>query len=256
MKTQTFYYSDEVNDELSQISRREIKIDENFKFVHHNVIWRILAFIVYHFFVFPFAYLWMKIRYHQKTIGKKKLKLVKDHRYFIYGNHTQAPGDGFLPSLMLSPVKPYVVVNKDNLALKGTKNIMQMLGAIPIPTDLHAMPKFQSALKYWIARNHPIVIYPEAHIWPYYTKIRDFKPVSFKYPIKMELPVFCFTNVYTKKRGILPKMTTYIDGPFYPNQELKGKEKIIELRNRVYNQMVERSKLSTYSVNTFIRKKD
>ena len=43
-----------------------------------------------------------------------------------------------------------------------------------------------------------------------------------------------------------PKITVYVDGPFYPKPELHGKEQEIELRNQIYNCMVERSKNSTY----------
>ncbi len=254
MKSNVYYYEDELNDEFSGIVRNEIQIGEEFKFVHTNIIWRFIAFIVYYIFVFPYAWLYLKIKFHHKVVGKNKLKLVKNHQYFVYGNHTQVPGDGFLPASCHFPIKPYVVVSKENLALKGTRNLMQMLGAIPIPTSSRAIVKFNDAMKYHLDRKHPIVIYPEAHIWPYYTKIRPFKSVSFRYPVKMNLPVYSFTNVYTQKWGKTPKMTTYIDGPFYPDDNLKEKDRIQDLRNKVYDTMVERSKLSNYSVHTYIKK--
>ena len=43
------------------------------------------------------------------------------------------------------------------------------------------------------------------------------------------------------------KITSYIDGPFFVNKDLETKqEQKKDLRNRVYNQMVERSKNSNF----------
>ena len=95
-------------------------------------------------------------------------------------------------------------------------------------------------------RKCSITIYPEAHIWPYYTKIRPFKDVSFKYPVQLNAPAYCFTNTYQSygKNNDKIKIVTYIDGPFYPNKELPPKQSQKELRDRIYNCMVERSKNS------------
>ncbi len=247
MKNITYYYTDEVNDDFSGVTKRKIVIDSNFKFVHKSFFYKILEFIVHRIIVFPVAYFSKIFIYRQKTVGKNKLKGFKG-KYIIYGNHTQIPGDGLLPPCFLFPKKPYFVVSPDNVATKGFKNIMCMLGAIPTPTVLSALRPFEDALKYRLSEGKPIVVYPEAHIWPYYTKIRNFKSTSFKYPIKFDVPAFCFVNTYQKTRfRKKPKIVTYIEGPFYPNTELKGKEKELELRNRVYecmNLLSEKSNIS------------
>ena len=74
----------------------------------------------------------------------------------------------------------------------------------------------------------------------------------------MNSPVFAFTNVYQKrKHSSKPKMITYIDGPFYPNLDLDQKERIEDLRDKVYNAMVERSnKYSTYEYKYHYVKKE
>ena len=107
-----------------------------------------------------------------------------------------------------------------------------------------------------IEKGYSITIYPEAHIWPYYTGIRNFKSVSFKYPVQLNVPSFCMTNTYqsygkNKKRV---KIVTYIDGPFFPDENLKTmKEKQEDLRNRIYQQMCERSKNSNVEVIKYIK---
>ena len=101
------------------------------------------------------------------------------------------------------------------------------------------------------------MIYPEAHIWPFYTKIRPFTESSFRYPIQNKCPVMCFTNTYQKRKfGKKAKIVTYIDGPFYADSSLKRKAQKVELRNRVYEAMVERSRNNTLVLATYIKKKN
>ena len=45
-----------------------------------------------------------------------------------------------------------------------------------------------------------VTIYPEAHIWPYYTGIRDYEAVSFGYPCYTNTPSFTITNCYQKRK--------------------------------------------------------
>ena len=54
------------------------------------------------------------------------------------------------------------------------------------------------------------------------------------------------TNTYQSygKKNNKIKIVTYIDGPFFSNEELTAKEQQQDLRDRVYNTMVERSKNS------------
>ena len=51
------------------------------------------------------------------------------------------------------------------------------------------------------------------------------------------------------------KIVTYIDGPFYPNNELSKKEAQKELRDKIYNKMVERSKNSNVEYIKYVKKK-
>ena len=140
----------------------------------------------------------------------------------MYGNHTNVPADAFIPNMLSFPQNCYVVVNSENVAVKGTQNIMMMLGAIPIPDSFNGMKNFIGAIEKRSVQKSMIMIYPEAHIWPYYTKIRPFIDVSFKYPVSLEIPAFCITNTYVargKKKDKI-KMVTYVDGPFFPNKNL------------------------------------
>jgi 1-acyl-sn-glycerol-3-phosphate acyltransferase len=242
-----YYYSDELNDEFSGSHITPRVIDEKYKYLHKNIFWNLAHFLVQNVLSVPIKVLYAKLKFRIKYIGKEKLKKYKKEGYFVYANHTQVFADTFLTSNVIYPKRNYLIVNPENVSMKFLGNFVQMFGAIPIPTGRDGMKNFLTAIKYHIQKGHSITIYPEAHIWPYYTKIRPFKSVSFKYPIELDKPVFCITNTYQKREKNKVKITSYIDGPFFVNKDLETKqEQKKDLRNRVYNQMVERSKNSNF----------
>lgn len=250
------YYKDELNEEFSTAKIEPRKIDENYKYIHKNIIWNTCAFLVQNVLSIPIKYLYAKIKFRVKYIGKEKLKPYKKQGYFIYGNHTQAFADTFLISNSVYPKINYLIVNPENVSMKFLGNFVQMLGAIPIPNNIKGMKNFLEAVEKRIKQGHSITIFPEAHIWPYYTKIRPFKSVSFKYPVQLKTPSFCVTNTYQSygKNNDKVKIVSYIDGPFFPDEGLTLKEQQENLRNKIYNQMVERSKNSNIEVIKYEKK--
>lgn len=250
------YYEDELNDEFSKSSIEPRIIDENYKYVHKNPLWNLCSFVLQNILSVPIKILYAKIKFRIKYIGKEKIKLYRNEGYFIYGNHTQPFADTFIPSIPMYPKRNFFIVNPVNISLKGTGTLVEMLGAMPIPSNKSAMKNFLEAIKQKMNKGYAITIYPEAHIWPYYTKIRPFKDVSFKYPIQLEKPAFCITNTYQSygKNNKKIKIVSYIDGPFYPNKGLTLKEQQKELRNKIYNCMDERSKNSNIEHIKYIKK--
>ena len=141
--------------------------------------------------------------------------------------------------------------------MKYLGNVVEMLGAIPIPGNKEAMKNFLDVIKLRIKQGNSITIFPEAHIWPYYTKIRPFKNVSFKYPVQLDVPAFCVTNTYQSygKNKDKVRVVSYIDGPIFPDENCNTmKEKQQNLRDKVYNKMVERSKMSNVEVVKYVKK--
>ena len=250
------YYEDELNDEFSKSSIEPRIIDENYKYVHKNPLWNLCSFVLQNILSVPIKILYAKIKFRIKYIGKEKIKLYRNEGYFIYGNHTQPFADTFIPSIPMYPKRNFLIVNPVNISLKGTGTLVEMLGAMPIPSNKSAMKNFLEAIKQKINKGYAITIYPEAHIWPYYTKIRPFKDVSFKYPIQLKKPAYCITNTYQSygKNNKKIKIVSYIDGPFYPNKELTLKEQQKELRNKIYNCMEERSENSNIEHIKYIKK--
>ena len=242
----TYFYSDELNDDFAfAYVKKQKQIEDNYRYISHNIFFMILEFFVYRIIMTLIAI--FSCLHKRVKIKNRKIVRKAHGKYFLFGNHTQIPDDAYIPNLIGFPRKSFIIVNPDAVSFKGFEWFVKMSGSLPVPSKISGLKNFMNAIERRIDHHHPIVVYPEAHIWPYYTKIRPFKSTAFRYPIKYDVPAYCFTTTYQKRKfSKKPKITVYVDGPFYPKQDLHGKEQEIELRNQVYNCMVERSKNSTY----------
>lgn len=254
-KKRIIYYEDELNDEFSTAKITPRVIDGNYVYDHTSAWKRFTHFFWYRLVATPIAFLYVKLAFGHKIVNKKLLRSFSDTGYFMYGNHTQAIADPFIPNLLNVKKETYIIVHPNNVSMPILGKITPSLGAIPLPDDKKAYFHFVRVIEKRIQQKKKIVIYPEAHIWPYYTGIRPFLDTSFHYPIKYHVPTFCFTNTYQPRRWRRrPRIVTYIDGPFYPDQSLPLRAQKKDLRDRVYACMCERAKKSTVEMIEYRRK--
>ena len=254
-KRKVIYYTDELNDEFSLAEITPRVIDKNYVYVHTSLFKKFTRFFWYRVVFFPIAILYSKIKFRHKVVNQEVIKPYKKGGYFLYGNHTQDIGDAFMVQRINKRKGKYVIVHPNNVSMPVLGKLTPSLGALPLPDDMVAYKNFIKAVETRIKQNKCVVIYPEAHIWPYYTGIRPFVDTSFQYPIKLSVPTFCFTNTYQKRRfSKKPRIVTYVDGPFFPNDKLSLKEQRAELRNMVYNCMCERATNSEVNWIQYIKK--
>ncbi len=250
-------YYESLSQEFSGIERKPFEVDGSYPYRKRNVLWRLASFFAYRVVMTPFAYLYSKIKFGLRIENRKLFKETRGKGVFMYGNHTLMAGDAFFPSLVAFPKKTVVVVKSDNLAVSATRWWIELCGAIPIPTKHSGMRRFLDAIEKSILLEHSVMIYPEAHIWPYYTGIRPFGCEAFRYPVKFDAPVYCTTVTYQNpKRGKTPRITVYVDGPFYKDSTLSDRENAHRLRDLVYSAMCERAKNSTYEAIRYLPEKD
>ncbi len=256
-KRKIIYYRDECNDEFSVAEITPKTIDGSYDYDRNKPWQRLARFFAYRIVATPVAYLYAKLAFHQKTVNGDVLKPYIHKAYFIYGNHTQDIGDAFIPNILSIRKDNYTVVHPNNVSMPILGRINPYLGAIPLPDGKEAYANFTSAIEKRVAEKKGIIIYPEAHIWPYYTKIRPFPDTSFHYPIKYDTPVFCFTNTYQKRHfGKKPRIVTYVDGPFYADKSLPPRKQRGDLRDRVYATMSQRAKLSTVEQIKYVKREE
>ena len=252
------YYSDPINDDFAGTKIKTTIVDENFKYIHKNFLWKACSFTIYYIIALPLVWFFCRVLLRIKIVNKKAIKKLKKQQYFMYGNHTGFY-DAFIPNLISVPRFNKIIVSPDTVSIKGLKNIVQMLGAVPLPTNDSGMKNYLQAVDYFQKSKNNITVYPEAHIWPYYTGVRPFKETSFSYPIRYNAPVVAFYTAYTKPKGLFKhfrkaNITVYISDPIYPDLTKDKKSAKKELRDKVYDFMKETSeKYSDYNVYEYIQ---
>ena len=247
MRKKIVYYTDPLIDDFSGTKIKQKPLKDNFKYVNKNPVWNFLAWFFYYFIALPLGLIFCIVKLRPIFRNRMVLWKCRKRGYFVYSNHTQGPADAFIPPLNIFPKRNYVLVNKDAVSIAGIKQLVLMLGGIPVANTLNNMKSMNECIRKRIKDKHVVTIYPEATIWPYHTKIREFKPASFRYPVDLDAPVYAQTVTYRKRKGLTrlftsrPFATIYIDGPFYPDKTLPTKEAMKKLRDEVFGAMANRA---------------
>ena len=235
MKENVRYYK-EFTDDFAISKSQNFTLPDSYKFIKTDLFSKTVSALIYSLAVI-ISSVYLKLFLHLTFSGREKFKNVRGG-YFIYGNHTQSVGDVFIPALAAFPKRIYTIVSTANYGIPVIGKILRPLGALPIIPTLKGMKNLEEAIRKRAQDNHPIVIYPEAHVWDYYTGIRPFPDTSFKFPVKIDMPAFSMTATYRKSKIFKrPIIKVIIGGPFYGEGDtLKGKAH--DLHDKVYNSMI------------------
>ena len=226
-------------------------IDGEYEYIHRGFFAGIKYFVLYRLIATPLAYLYCKIRFGERIVGRKKLtsylRWARRHcsgGAFLVGNHTQTVADAFTPNLVSFPTRNFTVISPENLNMPVIGRALGYLGGLPTPTSARGAIGFRSAVEQVIKGGGTVTVYPEGHLWPYYTGLRTFAPGALYYAVRLNAPVFTFTRVY--RRGIFGlRCIIYVDGPFYADGELPLKEAELRLGSCVFDTMKKRCELSS-----------
>ena len=253
------YYNDPVNDDfaVTQNIKKKIIDDKYNYFRQKNKLYKFWADTLYFVIVKPITKLIMLFGYHCFIHGRRKIKHFRKKGCFIYANHTNYMPDAFTPN-HLNWRRNYIITGPETVNIKGIGVLVDALGAIPLPDTLVAAKNFKKCVTEKINYGDSITIYPEAHIWPYYNSVRPFKRESIKYTIVENCAAYTCTTCYKKRLiGKRPRISVYIDGPFYPDLSLDKEEQINKLYNEIYQAMKNRcDKESTYEYYKYIKKEE
>lgn len=237
-------YYNEFTDDFEETANQNFELKSDYKWVRTDFLSKLLSALIYSIAIL-FSSIYCPLFLHMRIKGRKNVKGIKGG-FFIYGNHTQPFGDVFIPALTVFPRRIYTVVSPANYGIPVIGKILPYLGALPIVDSIKGFKELSKAMETRLLKSHPIVIYPEAHVWEYCDFIRPFSSSSFKFPVKFDVPSYAMTVTYQKSRFYKkPKMTVYLDGPFY-GEGNTAKEKANNLHQKVYSTMVNRSKKSDF----------
>lgn len=248
-----FYYTSEEDDPIKtdeQEKKVEVGLPEGYEFIPKNPFVKLYSAMLFRIFKL-FGQYYERGYWQAKFYGREKLKKARGKGYVIYANHTNPFHDVFGPALAADR-RIFTIISPVNLKIPGIGKVLPYIGGLPLGKTKEEKQAFNDAVDERLKQKKVLVIYPEAHVWPYATKVRKFPAGdrSFKYAVRNNLPIFTMTTTYhkrkDKKRGDLPRMDVYIDGPFWPDVALSEDENRAKLAKEAYDSMVKYSKKNSY----------
>lgn len=242
-KERIIYYEDELNDDFSGLNINVKPLGEGYRYMRTHWLFKAFEFVFYYAVMIPVVYMLQKVYCHQKFANRKVMKQARKTGCFIVSNHTQVQSDSYIGPLAMFPTKCFIISNPHVLSLKGMRLGMQAYGVIPLGSNFSEKKEFLRCIEARMQAGNAVIVYPEAHVWPYYTKIRPFDEQCFLYLVDQKKPMYVLTNCYQKRKFLKkPQIVTYADGPFYPNSSSSRKDAARELRDIAYETMCKRTK--------------
>lgn len=248
-----FYYESEEDDPIKtdeQEAKIEVGLPEGYEFIPKNPFIKLYSAVLFRIFKL-FGQYYERGYWQAKIYGREKLKKARGKGYVIYANHTNPFHDVFGPAIVADR-RIFTIISPVNLKVPGMGKLLPYLGGLPLGKSKEEKQAFNDAVDKRLKQKNCLVIYPEAHVWPYATKARKFPAGdrSFKYAVRNNLPIFTMTTTYhrrkDKKRGDIPRMDIYIDGPFWPDANKTEDENRAKLAKEAYDSMVKYSKKNSY----------
>lgn len=220
------YYSSYNDDFVTTPIAKEKEIKDNYNYLTRGVVFKFFGNLFYYIIAYPIIWLINKIKYGVKVKGKKNLKKIKGG-YIIMGNHSCFFDQCFDSVMVAFPRKNYIVANKGVVEVPVARFLVKTLGALPLPDTPRGLANLNNAIGKIVKKGGCVTIYPEAHLWPYYTGVRSIPPASFHYAIKNDVPVVpvAVTYRYAKGKNYLkkkPKVNLTIMEPIYANKDLSS----------------------------------
>lgn len=258
-KNKTIYYTDDYNVDLQTTKgAKRIKLDENYEFIRKKTSEKIISFILYYLVAHPILSLFCICR-GTTFKNKKNLKELKDKGYFIYANHISNMDMIMINSFLIWNKRVNILGYSDSLSIPVVKHLVKPLGFIPLGDSLKTQVNMMNCFDYYIKKKQAILIFPEAHIWPYYTKIRDFPCGSFHYPSKTNAPVVPIVSIMQKRlfKWRKPRIKLVIGTPIYPDETKSVKENKEYLHDECLKQMKEiSSQYKQFEFYNYVYKKE
>ncbi len=242
----TIYYDDPLNDDFAGGSFHYKPLPKNYRFFRWNPIYWVFQEMIYYVIAIPILWLVGKIFWGYRVVGRRKLKRahIGAKGYFLYGNHTTKADAIFAPVSICNPRHAFLITADNAMSHRILLPLIRLLGAIPLPSYPEQREAFVDCIKRRYKRGNAIIIFPEAHIWPYCTRIRPFPDQSFTYPAQLNAPVFAMCTTYEEHKifkFLKPRPVVHVSDPIYPDMSKALGERTHLLREAVYRYMEETS---------------
>lgn len=215
------------------------EIKNNYNYVLNNPLFKLISNIL-SLPIFIILYIIDKIFLGFCVINKDKI--VKDKGFVSISNHIHYL-DCTLIGLIYYPNRVHYPTIEENFKIPFVRKLIRLLYAMPIPKDRIKKDRFYSQINKALKDKFILHMYPEAAMWPYYEKIRDFKYGAFKIAVDANVCVQPIKFVFTKSNGLYrlykkkKRICAVVLDPLYPNMKLEYRDRIKDLRDRTYESM-------------------
>lgn len=218
----------------------DVVFDENFEYIIRNPIKKFFGALLWcigmtllpiiTFFMYGFKVKNKKYVRRVRKSGSGALT-VCNHVHMmdcVMACQANWPKMSYLPTLHTTFQLPYV------------RHIVHLLNAFPIPNTTRGTKKFIEEMDGLLQRGKFVHFFPEGAMWPWYDKIRTFKPGAFHFAVKNDIPVIPMAIKYrprklTKIFSKHPLVSLEVLPPIYPNKELPTKKCVADLTQRVHD---------------------
>lgn len=218
----------------------DIEIDEEYKFINESLLFNIASILLY-IVALPIVWIYNKVMYNFKIYGRENLSNIETGKITV-SNHVH-PMDCTMNAIANAPYSLYFPTLKSNFEIPVIRHIIKLLHAFPIPDGISGKEKFFGTINYLLDNNETVHFYPEGSLWPYYKKLRKFKNGAFKIASEKNVPIVPMVYKFVEPYGIrkILKKRHFIEihvlEAVYPNNELGKKERVEDLKQRVYSNM-------------------
>ena len=225
----------------------DFNIDENYKYVSKSKIFMLLSNFMYYVIAFPILRILTKIIYDFKIEGNENIKDLKTGAISV-SNHVL-----FLDCAMVGLASIdktiYYTTLEGSFKIPFVRKLIKILRAIPIPKSIKNKSHFVKAINELLQNKCIVHFYPEASLFPYYNKIRNFKDGAFSFAIRNNVPIIPMVFIFREPKGIRKyikkkkDVTLKILKPVYSSKKaVSMKEDIHNLKRKVHMLMEEELK--------------
>lgn len=218
----------------------DIEIDENYKFVNESLLFNVVSILLY-IIALPLLWIYNKVMYNFKIHGRENLSNIETGKITV-SNHVH-PMDCTMNAIANAPYSLYFPTLKSNFEIPVIRHIIKLLHAFPIPEGISSKERFFGTISYLLDNDETVHFYPEGSLWPYYKELRKFKNGAFKIASEKNVPIVPMVYKFVEPYGIRkmikkrPFIELHVLEAVYPNNELSKRERVEDLKQRVYSNM-------------------
>lgn len=130
------------------------------------------------------------------------LKTLDGGGAVVVSNHVHMLDCTFIDCI-LPHKRVYYSTLETNFRIPYARVLMRLLGAVPIPLDIHKKPRFTGELRRALSYGSYVVMYPESVLDPYCGHLRRFHDGAFKLAASTLSPVLPVTVTFRRPQGLL-----------------------------------------------------